>query len=80
MTELRVLDTEREQCIRNSIETLESALEEARAGRVVAVAIAVLRPKGEINVGHSDTADVGRLLGAISLLQWRLLNNLERQR
>lgn len=61
----------------SSIEALQEALRQAKQGDVVAVGIAVVRPNGAINTSRSDTDDVARLLGAISLLQHRTLSATE---
>lgn len=73
MAEIKVLKTERSECIEDAINTLETALQEAREGRVVAVAVAVIRPDGAGNGAFSQTDDVMRLLGSMSMLQHRLL-------
>lgn len=57
----------------SAIDTLKEALKEAQAGDVTSVAIAVVRPTGAINCSRSDTHDIGRLLGAIALLNHRAL-------
>lgn len=62
----------------SAIKTLEEALRQAKAGDVISVGIAVVRPSGSINASRSDTHDVGRLLGAISLLHHRTLTDTER--
>ena len=56
--------------------TLEKMLHHAREGDVQAVAIAWVGATGGINAAWSES-NVGPILGAVSLLQYRLLNALE---
>lgn len=56
------------------IETLEEALKEARAGDITCIALAFVRPSGAINTSVSATDNVGALLGALALAQFRLCN------
>lgn len=70
------LATEREACRASVIQTLEAALADAREGRIIAVSISIVRPDGAANCSRSQTDDVARLLGAITLAQGRLLANL----
>lgn len=70
--DLRVIETDRAACRASAVETLEAALADARDGRVVAVAVAVVRPQGGVNVAWSRSDDLGRLLGAASVLQHKL--------
>lgn len=74
---VHVLETERDIVKQSVIETLETTLEQARAGDVVAVGIAVLRPSGAGNAGFSDSDNCIGLLGAVEILRHRLLNSIE---
>lgn len=67
----------RKQHNQSAIELLEMALEEARAGDVAAVCISVVRNDGAANAYISDTDQVGTLLGAITLAQVRIVNELD---
>ena len=52
---------------------LEEALADARAGRVAAVALAVVEPSGHATTTASSTTQVYALLGAVSMLGHRLM-------
>lgn len=65
------LVTERQMVCLDVIETLEEVLAHAKDGEISAVAIAFIRPDGSCNTQRSATDDMGRLLGAITLLQAR---------
>lgn len=54
------------------IARLEEALEEARAGNIVSVAISTIEKDGTIGGSWSETDDFPRLLGAIARLQHRI--------
>jgi hypothetical protein len=77
MAEIHVLETERAKIQRTVIQTLEDALAQAREGDITAVSIAVVRPNGAVNCSRSETDDVGRLLGAMSLAQSRMHRDIE---
>lgn len=62
---------------KSAIETLEAVLEQAREGRVAGVAIAVVRPNDACNSSHSETNHAPALLGAVTLLNYRLLRYIE---
>jgi len=66
-----------EECKKDAIEILEQALKEAQAGKIACCGVAVVRPNGGINSASSDTNDCGRLLGAVSLLHYRLLEQTD---
>lgn len=74
---LVLLETERAACCNSVIETLEEALAEARAGQIIAVGIAVVRPNGSINSSRSQTDNVAPLLGAMVLAQTRFTKAIE---
>lgn len=61
----------------SAIEMLETVLEQAKEGRVAGVAIAVVRPNGACNSSHSETYSAPALLGAVTLLNYRLLRYIE---
>jgi hypothetical protein len=50
-------------------------LQHAREGQVQAVAVAWVGATGRVNATWSDS-DAASLLGAVSLLQYRMLNTL----
>ena len=58
------------------VHTLEKMLQHAREGHVQAVAVAWVGPTGRVNAAWSDS-NAASTLGAVSLLQYRLLNTLE---
>lgn len=70
---LAVIENTNEKETRSAIKCLEGALEEARKGDVVAVAIAFVRPNGNINTSSSATYRGAALLGAATLMQHRIL-------
>lgn len=57
------------------IERLESALELARKGEVVGVAVAYVSNDGAIGTGFSRCEQAGMLMGAVALLQHRLCSD-----
>lgn len=71
------LKTGRDECVQSVIDTLEECLADAKDGRIVAVALAVVRPDGSINTSRSISDDVGRLLGAMSLAQARMTRQVD---
>jgi hypothetical protein len=68
------LSIEREK--ESAIEILEEILTQAKLGQVQSVAIGVIRPDGTMGTGWSEGA-ASALLGAISLLNYRLLQSVE---
>lgn len=76
--ELKVFESRALLDNRSVIETLETALEQARAGDIRSIAIAVVRPSGSCNAAWSDCNDVAApLVGAVALLQKRLINQFD---
>jgi hypothetical protein len=73
VAEVRKLETSREVHRKSTIETIEEALRQAKAGEVIAVGIAVVRPLGSINTAFSDTDNCAALIGAAALLQHRIV-------
>lgn len=71
------LKTERAASNEAAVEMLEKALAEAKDGEIIAVGIAVVRPGGHVNCGHTSFDCAGMLLGATALLQSRLIANME---
>ena len=58
-----------------AVHKLEKMLQHAREGHVQAVAVALVGATGRVNATWSDS-DTASLLGAVSLLQYRMLNTL----
>ena len=58
--------------------TLEKMLQHAHEGHVQAVAVAWVGATGRVNATWSDS-NAASMLGAVSLLQYRLLNTLDPQ-
>lgn len=71
------IETDRSVCTASVIQTLEGLLERARAGEFIAVAVGFVRTDGAISSERSRTEDVGRLLGAVSLCQSRILHDID---
>src|SRR5258708_5124145 len=61
------------------LETLKEVLEEAEAGNVNAVVVAVVRPNGAITCNSSEGETVGLMVGALALAQHSLLAATERE-
>jgi hypothetical protein len=59
------------------VHTLEKMLQHAREGHLQAVAIAWVGATGGINAAWSENSNAASILGAVSLLQYRLLNAVE---
>ena len=63
---------------KDAVEVIESALREAKNGKVTSVAIALVRTDGAIGTRIPESIDnIGLLLGAVSLLQYRLMKDIE---
>lgn len=76
--EIRVLENRATLDNRSVVETLEAALEQAKAGDIRSVALAVVRPTGACNTAWSDcNAAAAPLVGAVALLQKRLVNTFD---
>ena len=71
------LKTEPAQRVDEVISTLARALDEARAGDVVAVGMFVVRPDGHANCCFTNHFNATAMLGGVSLLQARLMANIE---
>lgn len=56
---------------------LRSVMDEAKAGDVSSVAVAVVRPNGFINAMFSESDNAPGMMGAVSLLQHRLIRQAE---
>jgi hypothetical protein len=70
------LVTERDADTRDAIELLEGFLAEARAGNITCVAIAALEPSGASRTRASSCGNVQAMLGAVSILHYRMFENL----
>lgn len=77
MSNLKVIETYRSECVASVVAMLEQALEEAKSGQVIAAGLAVVRPDCAINTAFSKSDNVGPLLGACTLLSSRVLANIE---
>ena len=67
------LVTKQNEISAEAIEMLESALERAKRGEVVAVAIATTNLDGSFTTGHSRSEFIAPLIGALSVLHARLV-------
>lgn len=54
------------------IELLEETLEDARAGKIIEIAVAEVHSDGAVSTGHTSTNNLMRLLAAVSRMQHRL--------
>ena len=63
------------EVIESVITRLEEVLAEARAGKIVAVAIAGVDLDGSISCAWSESDDIGKLLGSVTRLQFRINAN-----
>ena len=61
------------------ISRLEWVLEQARTGKVLSVAIALVNDEGETNCAWSATDDVLKLLASVARMQHRLNLNIDEQ-
>jgi len=59
------------------VSLLEKALAEAKEGYVAAIGLAIVRPSGHVNCAFTNFETAGMLLGAVALLQSRLIANME---
>ncbi len=59
------------------IEVLKHTLKEARAGKITAVTVAMVRPDGAANAYFSNTDQASAMLGALTVAQGRFFNALE---
>jgi hypothetical protein len=71
---VRTVQTEINESV---IEVMEKLMEEAKEGKIVAIAAAVIRPDGCMNSTFSQSDNAALLLGAIQLLSFRVLESLE---
>lgn len=70
------LNTQREQCKQSAVGVLEHALEQARNGEIVSVAVAIVRPNGAASSMHSDTDCLPALIGAANVSLHRLMEDV----
>lgn len=79
MTELKILQTPKLTAHEQTIQALEEMLEEARAGRVHAVAIAATGPEGNVHTNFTGSPqNIFELLGAIDYLHIRVSERIQR--
>jgi hypothetical protein len=69
------LKTRSAQVVASVVMRLEEVLQDAREGKISAVAIAAVETGGALITTWSETDDFGRLLGAVSRLEYRLNDN-----
>lgn len=67
------LKTRSDEVNQSVVETLESALEAAKQGKLVAVAIAGVMPDGSAFTSGSASDCMPGLLGALSIMEHRML-------
>lgn len=72
------LKTRPKEIVESVIARLEEALERAREGEIVALAIATIEKDGSTGCSWSETDDFGRLLGSIARLQYRINVNQDK--
>jgi hypothetical protein len=68
----KAIDEDRE----GAVNTIKEMLADAEKGRITAVSIAYVRPEGSVGTIWSP-GEVGPMLGAVALLQFRLIDQLE---
>lgn len=78
MTNLTVLPTPnyRHQRSQDTIDILKNLLERAESGEIVEAAVAWINHEDRPSNKVSSSADMARLLGAITLLQYRMLAHM----
>ncbi len=74
---LHVIETAQDLDRKSVIETLEAALAEAKEGLVRGVALAMVRPDLALNTSWSDSNAAAPLVGAVALLQKRIVESLD---
>lgn len=77
MANLHILETEQDLDRKSVIEVLEAALQDAKDGNVRGVALAVVRPDLALNTSWSDSSAAAPLIGAVALLQKRIIESLD---
>lgn len=73
MTNIVQLEIPSAAANRHTVELLEEALEEARAGKIQEVAMAVVYSEGGSGWRHSSSPDLATLIGAAAILSHKLL-------
>lgn len=73
------LTTRPTKVVHSVIERLEAALEQAKAGKISAIAIAVVMDDDAMNCAWSDSENVGLLVGSVARLQHRLNRSVDEQ-
>lgn len=74
MAEMLSIKTRTMQTNESAIKVLRAYLEMAEKGEIVGVAIAAVEPGGSC-LAHATESDYYQpLLGALSILQWRMIN------
>lgn len=78
MGDLHVLQSRLQRDNMSVIERVEEALEQAKAGEIRSIALAVVRPDFALNTAWSDCNDAtGPLIAATVLLQKRLVEKFD---
>lgn len=75
--DLRVIENDRAEERQEAMGVLTAVMDEVKSGEVVAVAVAVVYTDGSVSTVQSDTDDGPALLGAIAMLQHRMLRQLD---
>jgi hypothetical protein len=73
MGELRVVETRPAVVHKSVVETIEAVLAEAKEGRIVAVALAVVRPDMATNRSWSETDCLPALIGGTAILMQQMM-------
>jgi hypothetical protein len=74
MTKLVSLDTRPKQINKETVEILEAYLVKAKSGVIEGVAIAAILPDGSSDTQSSSTDHFQRLIGAVAILQHRMID------
>lgn len=76
MTKLLAVETQKTRSIDNVVECLERALERAKEGEIVGVALAMTTYKDEVSTSYSACLNKPLLIGAAALLEARMLKDM----
>ena len=75
MADIKALPTFKAAVDEDVVRVLEHALEKAKAGEIGGVAVAWVYHNGDAGNNYSKSDDMIRLLGSISILEYRILSN-----
>lgn len=73
MTDARFAVIEPEPAGASVVDTLKDVMDDAKAGTVSSVAVAIVYRDGTVGTAWSEVPSTGLLIGAAARLQWRLI-------